>query len=294
MSTLFALYQGRRFTMNKVGKIVKWIVLVIVVIIAALVLTFYFAGNNIIKNAAEYGGTKALGVNVTVGGVDLSLLKARFGISGVTVANPAGYETKNMLTLGSLTVNTSYRQLRSDPVEIQEIVIDDVQITLEQKGMSNNIKDVLNGMSKTAPAKEEPKAEPTAGEKPAKNLKIKRLEIKGASVQAKLIGGPVTFKLDPIVMNDLGSDEPMDTAALSGKILAALVAGIVKQGGGLLPADITDAMGKSLDEAKAILGQGSELLKSGAETGKGLGEGIKDAGESVKKGLEGLFKPKEE
>ena len=281
--------------MSKVGKIVKWIVLVIVVIIAALALTFYLAGNNIIKNAAEYGGTRALGVNVTVKGVDLSLLKARFGISGVAVANPAGYETKNMLTLGSLTVMTSYGQLVSDPVEIQEIIIDDVQITLEQKGMSNNIKEVLNGMSKTAPAKEEPKAEPTAGEKPAaRKLKIKRLEIKGASVQAKLIGGPVTFKLDPIVMTDLGTDEPMDSAALSAKILAALVTGIVKQGGGLLPADLTNAMGASLNEAKAILGKSGELLQGGAEAGKNIGEGIKDAGESVKKGLEGLFKPKEE
>jgi hypothetical protein len=290
MSTLFALYQGGRFTMkNKVGKVVKWIALIVVVIIVALALVFTFAGNSIIKKAAEYGGTKALGVNVAVGGVDLSLLKAKFGISGVTVGNPAGYETPNMLTLGSLTVDYGYGKLLGDPIEIDEIVIDDVQITLEQKGMSNNIKDVLNGMSKAAPAKEEP----TAGEKPAKKLKIKRLEIKGASVQAKLIGGPVTFKLDPIVMNDLGSDESMDVAALSGKILAALVAGIVKQGGGLLPADMTDAMGASLDEAKALLGEGEELLKGGTEAGRELGEGIKDAGESVKKGLEGLFKPKE-
>ena len=70
-------------------------------------------------------------------------------------------------------------------------------------------------------------------------------------VQAKLLPIPgkadtVTLKLDPIIMTDLGSDDKMDVAKLTGKILLAIATGVAKQGVGLLPDSVTDAMGTTL------------------------------------------------
>lgn len=289
----------------KVGNIVKWVVIIILLVILTIGLIINFAGNSIIKNAIEFGGTKALDVGVSVGDVDLSLTKAKFQINNLKVANPAGYKTKTMLELGSMTIDSSYGELLDDPAVIEEIILDEIQITLEQKGISNNIQDVLKNVSSRTPETAEEK-EPAAE---SKKLKIKRLEIKGASVNAKLlpVGGAeqvVKFKLDPIIMNDLGTDEPVDVAIISSKVLAALVSGIVKQGAGILPADMTEAMGAGLEAATQILGQtaeiGQEALEQGQKAGKeildkskNVGKELKETGESVKKGLEGLFKKKD-
>lgn len=281
---------------SKAAKVVKWIIVAILLVILAVLLVINVWGNSIVKNAIEYGGTKALNVGVTVGEVDLSIVKAKFEVKDLTVNNPAGYKTENMLKLGNMVIDSSFGELMAEPAVIEEIMLDNVEITLEQKGMSNNIKEILNNISK-----EEPETQPEQ-DKEAKKLKIKRLEIKGVSVNAKIlpIGGAeqvVKFKLDPIVMENIGTDEPVDVAMVSGKILTALVAGIIKQGGGLLPEDITGTMQNALGSATEVLDTGMEtgkkILESGTDVGKNVGEGVKDVGEDVKKGLEGLFKKEE-
>ncbi len=278
-----------------IAKLIKWIIVILLLVILAVALIINFAGNTIVKNAIEYGGTRALDVAVEVQEADLSLLKAKFTISDLIVANPPGFETDTMLELGNMTIDSSYGELLADPAVIEEIVLDDIQITLEQKGLTNNIQEVLKNVSKKTPQEQT--------EKEGKKVVIKRLEIKGAVVNAKLlpIGGKeqtVKFKLEPIILENIGTDEPVNVATVSAKVLTALVAGIIKQGGGLLPDDITGALGGTLDSAVEVLDTGVEagkkILESGKDLGEGVGDTIKGTGEGVKEGIEGIFKPKKQ
>jgi hypothetical protein len=95
------------------------------------------------------------------------------------------------------------------------------------------------------------------------------------------------MKLDPIRMQNLGSDEPLDTAVLSAKIMTAIAGGVAKQGAGVLPEAMTDTMkatlNKTLGLGKTTAEGGKKLLKKGEDTGKGLLEGFK-----------GLLSPKKE
>lgn len=282
--------------MKALKKVLKWIVIVVVVLVVLAVLIFNFAGNSIIKNAVEFGGTTALSVPVNVGDVDLSLAKAKFTISNVKVGNPAGYKAENMFELGSLIVDSSYGELMSDPAVIEEIAIDGINITLEQKGLTNNIQDILNNLDKKSAPKEKQPTTPQEPAKPAKKLVIKRLTINNAAVSAQLplSPKPLKFTLAPIELKDIGNDKPIDAAGLSAEIMSAIAGGIAQAGAGVLPDDMTGAMKDTLGQAGKLLQggkeAGSEILKSGAEAG----EGLKDAGKSITEGLGGLFKPKKE
>ncbi len=174
-----------------------------------------------------------------------------------------------------------------DTVNIKEIKLDKVNVVLEQKGVtSNNIQDIINSIPKS----DEP--EP-AGEtqKESKKLHIDNLELTNIVVNAKLLPVPgkmdtVTLKLSPIKMTDLGSDNKLDVASLTGKILTAIATGIAEQGAGILPDDLTNAMkttlGKTAELGKAAAEEGTKLLKEGAGAGKDIVEGVTDLFKSKK------------
>ncbi len=96
----------------------------------------------------------------------------------------------------------------------------------------------------------------------------------------------MTLTLAPIKMTDLGGDNKMDIAELSGKILMAIAKGIAEKGAGLLPDNIIGPLNDQLTQlgemSKTLLKEGDKILDEGKDLGKDITEGIK-----------GLFKPKE-
>jgi len=90
---------------------------------------------------------------------------------------------------------------------------------------------------------------------------------------------------------NLGTDEKIDVAGLTAKIITAISKGIAEQGAELLPTDMIGSIGDELSK------QGEELLKAGEDVGKELIESGQDIGKEATeaiKDLGGLFKKKEE
>jgi hypothetical protein len=172
-------------------------------------------------------------------------------------------------------------------VNIREIKLDGVNIFLEQRGVSgNNLQDVTKTVSDGRKAEGK-------SEKGGRKLHVDNLEISNVTVKAKLLPVPgkadtITLKLDPIVMTDLGSDNKLDMAELSSKILIAIVTGVADKGTGVLPKEMTIAMKSTLDTT-------IELGKTATKEGKKLLEEGKGSGSELIKDLKGLLKkPKEE
>ncbi len=283
----------------KVFKTLRIIGIVILVVIVGLVVAFHFFGSKAMKAGVEMGATQAMKVPVAVEEVNLSILAGQAGVKNLIVDNPAGYQNKKMLEVGEAKVDLAVLSVLSDTVRIEDIFLEKVSVVLEQKGLTNNIQEVLDGMSSES-AKAETKEE--VSEKPAKKLLVKKLEIREVAVKVKLLPIPgkkdtLTMKLSPITMTDLGSDDKLDIAMLSSKILLAIVEGIAKQGVGILPDEIIGPMGDKLKSlgaaAEAVLGGTGEVLKEGEKaTGKVLEETQK-VREDIKKGLGDLFKAKD-
>jgi hypothetical protein len=166
------------------------------------------------------------------------------------------------------------------------MTFEDITMVIEQKGFTNNLKEVLNALSSEETAPKDTTDEPDAE---GKKLHIDNLEISNIAVKVKLLPIPgkadtLTVRIEPIKMTDLGSDDKLSTAKLTGKIMTAIATGVAKQGGGILPKDLVSSINSELT------GKSGLLIDSGKKIGKDIIEGGKDVGESVGEALKGLFK----
>jgi hypothetical protein len=275
---------------GKTKKIVTVIGIALLILIVAGVLIFKLYGDQLIRNGVIAGAQNALQVGVRLESVGLKVLAGKADLTNLEIDNPEGYNNPTFLTLGHAFVDLDVPTLFSDTVEIETVKLENINLVIEQNGLGNNLKDILNNLPKT-----EPEPEPTA-EKPGKNLRIKVLEINNVQVEAKLLpipGRADQVKLPPINirLENVGSGEKIDMAGLIKKIITEISKGIADKGKDLLPTDMLNSVG---DELKK---QGEQLLQTGQEAGQQLLEGTKDIGKEATdaiKGIGDIFKKKEE
>jgi|GEM_PF-278802 len=289
-----------------ITKIVCILLGLILLLLIAVALIFHFYGGKLMKVGIEMGGESALKVPVSVGDVSLSILGGNAGLSNLAISNPPKkYEYEHMLTLGNGQIHLKVKSVLSDTIEIESILLEDIEIVLEKEklGFGNNIQDILNNLPSSD---EEPKEEP---EDPGKNLHIRKLEIRNAKVNLKLLHisgklGTAPIPLDTIVLTDLGSNKELKVAELTGIILKALVSGITNSGKGIIPDEILGPMGDTLkklgDVTGQILKEGGKVLDQGGkateEIIEGGGKAIEEGGkglEDIGKGIGDLLKPKD-
>lgn len=266
--------------MNAIGKILKSALVVLAVILVVLAAGFFLIGDYLITAGVENGGSAALGVPVKVSGVHLSVLRGVVTIDDLQVANPPGYKNEYMLELGHGKVEVDIRSLLSDTVHIRQINLDGINLAIEQKMLSSNVKDLLGGMKVKGKSAGANKPEAQAKE-PGKKLVVDQLDI--TNTEARLVAtmgasGGTNVKLSPIRMSNLGSNRPLSVAELTTKVFAAIIDGVTRQGAGLLPEDVVSGM-------KGELGKIPEL---GGEQGRKIIE----EGTKAIEGIKGLFKPK--
>ncbi|MGD0573128.1 MAG: hypothetical protein ABSB11_08925 [Sedimentisphaerales bacterium] len=242
--------------MKSAKKIVTYIAVSIVVILLVLIIGFSLFGASMIKAVVEKTASSTLGVPVTVKSIDLSILSGKVEIKGLVVNNLPGYANPTLLELGDGVVNLDIGSLMSSTIKIKLVKLDNTKLTIEQKGLTNNLNEILDKLPKG-----EKEATPKT-EKPGKNLTVTKLEITNTNVRVKLLPVPgksdtVSLKLDPIVMENLGTDKKLSMASLIGKVMGALGTGVAKQIGG----------------ATADLGK--DAVKGTTEAGKNAVEGVK-------------------
>jgi uncharacterized protein involved in outer membrane biogenesis len=266
---------------------IRWIVAVVVVAVVVVILAVNMFADRAVKAGIEAAATEKLKVPVAVGDVDLSILAGRIAMSDLSIDNPPGYKHERLLELDRASVKADIKSLLSDTVLVSEIKLDGVDLVIEQKDIrTNNLQEVL----KTVSAASGPESPP--GEAQGRKLHIDTLEISDITVNLKLLPIPgkadtVTVNIDPIKMTDLGSDDKLDTAALSAKVLYAIAAGVAKQAGGKLPLEVLGPMKSELAKVGAlkeeVLKEGTELL----EKAEGMGEEVTGG---IKKIFDGLRK----
>jgi hypothetical protein len=264
--------------MKKSIKTTSIVLLAVLTLVAVVVIAIDIVADYALKAGVEVAATKTLNVGVSVGEIDLAIMAGKLGISNLLINNPPGYQHDKLLELKDAQIEVNVKSLLSDRVSIRNIKLDGVDVVLEQRGVSgNNLQDIIKTISEGRKAKGE------IG-KGKRKLHIDNLEISNITVKAKLLPVPgradtITLKLDPIVMTNLGSDNKLDMAELSGRILLAIAGGVANKGTGILPKEMTGAMkltlGTAIDLGKTATKGGKKILETGKDSGKGLIEGFK-------------------
>ena len=89
------------------------------------------------------------------------MLAGKLNIDRLAIENPEGYQHPVFLEAGRTFMALKTSSLLSDTVEFQQITLDGITVVLEQKGLTNNIQQILSNL----PKGDEPAPEPdeTAG-----------------------------------------------------------------------------------------------------------------------------------
>jgi hypothetical protein len=266
--------------------------LIVVVIVVVLV---NLLGDRALKVGIETAATKVLGVGVTVEDVSLSLFGGTLDLNSLVINNPVGYEHPNLLELGNAHVEVDVKSLLSDTVSIEDVKLDGVTVVIEQKGLTNNLNVVLASIPSGTEQEERPEQE----QAPGKKLQIANLEVSNVKVKVKLLPIPgradtVEFNLAPIKMTNLGSDEKLDTAVLTGKVLTAIAKGVAQQGTEVLPTELVGPIKSTLTEQGAIVVEtGKKVLEESQKLGKDTIEKGKDIGQDAVEALRGLLRDRD-
>jgi hypothetical protein len=254
--------------MRKPLRWVKPIVLFVGIVVVAAVVGINVFADSAVRTAIRRAGARALKVPVNVEKARLSIFSGKLGLETLTVGNPPGYNRPTLLDLSRGDIEIDTKSLLGDEVRIKDVQLDGMHVFIEQKGLDNNLHEVIRAL---------PRDQRASGKK----LVIDRLEITNVTVNVRLLpisGGPdtVAFRLTPIRMTDLGRNERLDVATLTTKILLAVARGIAEQGGGVLPKEMTSGLSGVLDKAvdigRIIFGSGQN---GAGETGRGITDGLK-------------------
>jgi hypothetical protein len=215
---------------------VKRILLVVVgaAILGAGLLVFWLISSRdaLVKGAIEQYGSQMTGTAVRVGSVRIDLREGSATILGVTIANPAGFDTPEAFRLEEISVDLDTDRLTGSPIGIQRIEIQAPEVTYELNAQArSNLEVIAANLDRYAG---EGASEPSgSGDDPAAEtrLAIDAFVFDKGSVSAvtSAVGGKDgTLKLPALRMNNVGGAEGMTGAELGRYALAAYIRQVIK------------------------------------------------------------------
>ena len=233
------------------------VILVILLLAGYLTMQFFLGG--IVKAGVNKFGPGITQTKVELQGANISPLSGSGTLTGLAVANPAGWSNANAFYLGKVHVSMEPFSVFKDHIVINELIIEKPEFLYETKIVASNIKDLLNNIEKSMGAKDaEPKSKKTG--QPIKMV-VKKLSIRDGKVTVGFGPTAIPIPMPPVELTDLGTAE-----------------------NGITPPEVAFAVMRSVTSSIVSAASGA-LTKLGGTTGANSLEAAKQAGEAIK----GLF-----
>lgn len=199
-------------------KILKYTLLTLLALIVIVLVAGWLYLEPMVKGVVHKFGTQIVGTEVNLAGFSLHPLDGELEINGFTVANPEGYETPNLLSLGNIFVKVDPKSVLSDTIVVEEVRILKPELTYEMPNFStSNVQqlqeNVARNTAKSGEAKPvEAKAEePAATESaPAKKVIIRKVTVASGSLSAmtplQKNTGALTLEMPAIELTNIGDE----------------------------------------------------------------------------------------
>jgi hypothetical protein len=268
-------------------------------VLVLLVVAAFIWIDRIAKFGIEKGGTYALGVPTTLDKASIGVFSGHFGLSGLNVANPSGFDTPHFLKLGDGSVIVSLMALRQDTVTVPEFTLKDIDVNLDKKDGKYNYQVILDNLKKLESGQKQQEEPQT---KPGKKFIIGHLLVRNVTVHVDPLGLGKVSKLDvpidEISMQNVGSDgKGVTMADIASIVTKAILAAAVKKGGNLIPSDISGGLNKGLGSLQSLASQGigvtgdlgKQIGNVGTDVVQNVTKGVGDVGKTITGGLGGLL-----
>lgn len=279
-------------------KILRLVLVLVILLIAAVGVGFLYI-DSIAKHGIEKGGTYALGVQTTLDSADVGVFDGTFAMSGLKVANPAGFKSDAFMSLGEGGVSVSFGSLRQEVVELPTLTLSTLTVNLENKDGKANYQTIMDNLKRfesTEPAEE------------GKRFVIREVLIRDVAINVEVLplGGAlstVTVPIKEISMKNVGESgvgkSGLTLGELAGLIVKTVFAAAIQNGKNLIPGDVLNGLGEGLKGLEGLgnvaVSVGGEAMKQVDSLFKGaagelnkVGEGLKGVGEGLGEGLKGV------
>ena len=297
-------------------RLLKLVVVLLVLVVIAGVGAFFYV-NSIVKQAVEYGGEYALGVNTSLDSANVALLSGNCKLNGLTIANPTGqWDTPHFFAMGGSEVAVTLGSLRSDTVEVPLIALNGISMNLERKGQDANYKAILASLKRFESKDDQTRQDES---KNSKKFIVKEIRIDDVTVTADLLplGGKLsrtTVKIPEIRLNNVGSDSDkgMLMSELADVIVKAILDAVVDNGlklpgdmlndlqgqlaqledlqefGTQVVGDVKAQVDQVAGEAVKAIEDATKQLEGVSDEAKKIGDEAKKVGDDARKAVEGL------
>jgi hypothetical protein len=285
---------------------VSKVLAIVGVVLAVLVAIPLLYLDSIAKGALESGASETFGTKTTLGSVSLGLLSGRVGLGDLRVRNPEGWDAKYFFTIDDGRFGVGLSQFLEDEVEVPQLTLDDVYLSLERGPGGSNYGTILDHMAKGPPPP--PDAE-------AKRFVIRDVRIRDVKADLRLDGpGPADKELEVLIpeirLRNLGSNTEggMLVSQMWSTVLRGVLVAVVRESGGaagFITRDLAGGLARvgnvPIEVVGEVTSKGTDLAvgvgkKAGETLGEAAGGALGDAGElgeaagdAVKKGLGGLL-----
>ena len=272
-----------------VKKLIRVVVVLVVLLILAVVVAWVMI-DSIAKVGVEKGGSYALGVKTTLDDMSISLLRGRLAMDGLNVANPEGFKSDHLMHSGRFELAIDSGSLFSDSINVTKFELDGLDMNVEQKAGGSNVSKVIDNLKRLGSPEEKEK------DSGGKKVKVDRIVIRNVKAHFHLISGikPVTVVVPEIVLTDVTSDNAAGVAVsqLAGRIVPAILASVLENGKGVVPADLLKGLnGELTGLAEAVAGQTGKLIEQvGGDLKDVVGKEGEKVVKDVTKGVSDLLK----
>lgn len=205
-------------------KLLLGVAAIAVVIVVAVLLVL---GNidKIVKGVLEETGSQLLGTRVGVAAVDIDLKRGAGQISGLSIANPAGYSSARAFEMDMIRLELNLATLSEQPLVVRELKIQAPVVHLEvREDGSANLQTLLDNIE-THSAKAERKPGPEGASKgESVRISIKKLAVTGVTVHASIPGQErETVVLPDIVMENVGREKGLTPEEIGSVIIGEVI-----------------------------------------------------------------------
>ncbi len=214
-------------TRRKIALIITIVIVAIIVILAVLMVTNL---DRIVKVAIERFGSDATGTAVHVGSVRIELSKGKGTVSGLSVANPPGFNSPYLFSLRSVSIAIEPRTAASAVIVIDEVHLTGPEVTYEwnDKGQAN-VDIVRKNLSSTGSTKPAEKKDTRGKEK---KLRIRKLVIENGTMTVRIAGlvdKSRTAALNRIELHDIGGPSGTTPDQAAKQVITAILSEASRQ-----------------------------------------------------------------
>ena len=262
-----------------------------VVIIGGIVL--YLTINTIIASEIESAATDALGVDTELGSFELSLFQGRSRISDLEIANPEGYDGK-FLTLGSGVVGVNLGTVMSDRLEIEEITLKDIEVSLIERLDGSNLGIII----KNAEGDDPKDTDDTNDTGDDRKFIIDKVEADDITLTIAIepitqSRKPTTMKIDQILVRDIGKKQNGVTLdEVTSILVRSIIGSAAKAAPGQIPSILLSTMEGGLSSLTHldVGGVHFDLGEGLSKVAHGIGDAAKSGADATGKAIENIGK----